>query len=191
MSALWAFHVFYHSNGLTCQRRFLLSFLNVILPLKESLFSGKSGPSKKEWPSKNLTSTTSEVQLHHVSFLCKKLRVTKKKATHTSVPSVPLVPGGLKVTKVKTQRELESTILRRTGKDHWNQWGSTNNFPQKANLDTKKKHGGCEVKKGQGETFQVCFAGLWCHDVVKDPKKRAEGICYVQWSKNEGTGSDF
>ena len=36
------------------------------------------------------------------------------------------------------------------------------------------------MKKGQGETFQVCFAGLWCHDVVKDPKKRAEGICYVQ-----------
>ena len=83
-----------------------------------------------------------EVQLHHVSFLCKKLRVTKKKATHTSVPSVPLVPGGLKVTKVKTQRELESTILRRTGKDHWNQWGSTNNFPQKANLDTKENIGG-------------------------------------------------
>ena len=113
-----------------------------------------------------------EVQPHHV-FLCKKLRVTKKTATHTSVPSVPLVPGGLKVTKVKTQRELESTILRRTGKDHWNQLGSKQVSP-KGKFGHQKKHWGGEVKKGQGKSFQACFVGLWCHDVVKDPKKKGQ-----------------
>lgn len=107
------------------------------------------------------------------------------------MPSVPLVPGGLKVTKVKTQRELESTILRRTGKDHWNQWGSTNNFPQKANLDTKENIGGVRWKKARGRlsryVLQVCGAMMW----LKIPRKGQKEFVTFNDPKTKGLEATF
>lgn len=162
MSALWAFHVFYHSNGLTCQRRFLLSFLNVILPLKESLFSGKSGPSKKEWPSKNLTSTTSEVQLHHVSFLCKKLRVTKKKSnTHLGAIGA-LGARWFEGHKGEDTKRIEIHDLEAHRERPLEPMGKHKQFSPKGKFGHQKKTWGVWGEKRPGGDFP----GMFCRFVV-------------------------
>ena len=149
---------------------------------------------KKEWPSKNLTSLffLGGSPASPCFYICKKLRVTKKKQQHT--PRCHRCPRCQVVWRSQRWRHKENWNPR-----SWGAQGKTTGTNGEAQtISPKGKFGhqknlgsGVRWKKARGRLSRYVLRVCGAHDVVKDPKKRAEGICYVEWSKNEGTGSDF